>query len=73
MDYIYDIETYPGVFTMTVKCADTGTRWLFEISHRRNDIQPLCQLMQWLQYNKSRMVGFNNIGFDYPGVEACTA
>jgi hypothetical protein len=65
-DYIYDIETYPNVFCMAVKCASSGTRWRFEISHRRNDLPAMLQLIQWFQYTNARMVGFNNFGFDYP-------
>jgi hypothetical protein len=65
-DYVYDIEVYQNIFTMSVKCAQTGTRWLFEISHRRNDHAAMMQFIHWLQYNNARMVGFNNYGFDYP-------
>lgn len=65
-DYVYDIETYSNCFTMTTKCVTTGHRWVQEISHRRNDLPALRQLIGWLHYTESRMVGFNNIGFDYP-------
>jgi len=65
-DYIYDIESYQNIATVAIKQAGAEHRWLFEISDRRNDIQALCAFMQTLRQWGSRMVGFNNIGFDYP-------
>lgn len=67
-DYIYDIETYPNVFTLSVKQAGTNNRWRYEISHRRNDQAAIIQLVMWLASIKAKMVGYNNIGFDYPVV-----
>ena len=66
LDYIWDIETYPNMFCLTVKQAGVDQRWYFEISDRRNDIQALCQFIQTLRQWNGRMVGFNNLGFDYP-------
>lgn len=65
-DYIYDLEIYPNVFTASVKHVVSGQRWRFELSHRRNDIPQLIQLIQYLRQAKARMVGFNNVAFDYP-------
>jgi len=65
-DYVWDIESFPNVFTLSLKEAGTTNRWRFEISHRRNDYDRLVQMIQWLAYTKARMVGFNNVGFDYP-------
>lgn len=65
-DYIYDIETYPNVFTIAVESADSPLRWLFEISDRRNDSKDIVQFIRYLTKTGSRMVGFNNLGFDYP-------
>jgi len=65
-DYIYDIESYCNIFTLAIKQAGADHRWLFEISDRRNDVQALCAFMQTLRTWNSRMVGFNNLGFDYP-------
>lgn len=65
-DIIYDIETYPNVFTLTAEDAETGREWVFEISDRRNDASLFRHWMDALRSNGSRMVGFNNIGFDYP-------
>jgi hypothetical protein len=66
LDWIYDLETYPNVFTAAFKHPATGTRMLFEISDRHNDIYTLIDFLTALKGTRCRMVGFNNIGFDYP-------
>lgn len=64
-DVIYDIETYPNVFTFAAQTPD-GRRWFFERSDERDDLRSMCEFMDVLAHHKCRMVGFNNIGFDYP-------
>ena len=65
-DYIYDIETYPNVFTLAVEHADAPLRWSFEISDFRNDSRDIIAFLQFLKETDARMVGFNSLGFDYP-------
>lgn len=65
-DYIYDLETYPNVFTLAVEHADIPLKWSFEISDQRNDSRGILDLLQFLKETDARMVGFNNLGFDYP-------
>ena len=65
-DYIYDLETYPNVFTMAVEHAEAPLRWYFEISDWRNDSRAIVEFLQYLKNSNARMVGFNNLGFDYP-------
>lgn len=65
-DYIYDIETYPNCFTFAAKHEFTGERYLFEFSYRKNQLADLMGFLQSLHLNKSRMVGYNNLHFDYP-------
>jgi hypothetical protein len=65
-DYVYDIETYPNVFTLAVEHAQASLRWSFEISDHRNDSKEIIAFFQYLKDTNARMVGFNNIGFDYP-------
>lgn len=65
-DFVYDVETYPNVFTLICKNAATGERWIFEISDRINQGANLVRFLYWLQSIGARMVGFNNVGFDYP-------
>ena len=65
-DVRYDIETFPNAFTVWFLHPVTRRRWYFEISFRRNDIQSLCHFMEVMSSQQCRMVGYNNIGFDYP-------
>jgi len=65
-DVVYDEETYPNAFTVGFLHKVTRRKWLFDISDRRNDIQSLCRFIEVLAQQQCRMVGFNNIGFDYP-------
>jgi hypothetical protein len=65
-DYVFDVETYPNVFTLAVEHADAPLRWMFEISDWRNDSREIVAFFQFLKENDARMVGFNNLGFDYP-------
>ena len=59
-NFVYDIETYPNVFTIAIE------DYCYEISHRVNDIDKIIQALDYINYYKGRMVGFNNEGFDYP-------
>lgn len=65
-DYVYDLETYPNVFTMAVEHAEAPLRWYFEISPWRDDSREIVSFVQILAQQGARMVGFNNVGFDYP-------
>ena len=65
-DLIYDIETYPNIFCIGLQHIQTGQRWYFEVSPTRNDIQMFIKFLSILSTHKCRMVGYNNVGFDYP-------
>lgn len=65
-DWVYDIETYPNVFSMVAACDELRKIYVFEISARKDDSERMRSFLRSLYRNKSRMVGFNNIGFDYP-------
>jgi hypothetical protein len=65
-DYVYDIETYPNVFTLAVEHAEAPFKWSFEISDHRNDSKEIIAFLQWLKDTNARLVGFNVLGFDYP-------
>ena len=65
-DIIYDIETYPNVFTFACYSVLTGESNVFEISQYRNDIDIFLEYLRDVKRNKLRLVGFNNLGFDYP-------
>lgn len=65
-DYIYDIETMPNIFTLAVEHFDLPITWAFEISRWRNDSREIIEFINYLRDNNARMVGFNNLDFDYP-------
>lgn len=65
-DWIYDIETFPNVFTAAFLHASTGLTQTFEISDRCDDTQRMIEFMLGLGRSGARGVGFNNLGFDYP-------
>ena len=65
-DFVYDLETFPNVFTMAVEHAEAPLLWYFEISPWRNDSRAIVEFCQALAERGARMVGFNNVGFDYP-------
>lgn len=64
--YIYDIETYPNIFTCAILHAATGAKWLFEISDRINMSESFIKFLFQLQRCNAEMIGFNNLHFDYP-------
>ena len=66
MRCVYDIETYPNVFTFGCILDPLGLSFMFEISDRVNEAKQLFVFLKYLVQNKTKMVGFNNYGFDYP-------
>ena len=67
----WDVETYPGLFSVVAIHADTGETRIFEMSDRRNDALALYQFIYWLRDHNCVMVGFNSEGFDYPVLHHC--
>lgn len=65
---IYDIETYPNVFTFRAVHVDTREQFNFEISFRRNDLAAFCQFIDACHHYGVEWVGYNNLNFDYPVV-----
>ncbi|MCA3159526.1 MAG: hypothetical protein ING31_08045 [Burkholderiales bacterium] len=65
-DWVYDCETFPNVFTLSVMHVEAPVKLMFEISEWRNDSRQIVEFVRYLADRKARMVGFNNIGFDYP-------
>lgn len=65
MDLIYDIETYLDLFCAGFKSAETGDYWLFEVSDRVNQAQQLMEFIEWARVNGHRLVGYNNLHFDW--------
>lgn len=65
-DWIFDLETYPRVFTAAFEHAEAPIRLMFEISDYRDDSAELMEFLHHLHSKFSRMIGFNNVSFDYP-------
>jgi hypothetical protein len=67
-DFTYDIETYKNVFTFAAEHCDYPIKWCFEISDFKDDSRELIEWLYWVKSINGRLVGFNNVGFDYPVV-----
>ncbi len=65
-DFAFDEETLPNVFTIAFEHAWMPFRWAFEISPWRNDSREIVAFVRWIASTGGRLVGFNNLGFDYP-------
>lgn len=65
-DWIYDIETYPNVFTVAFEHAFAPFKVSFEISEFMNQSYELIDWLHHIKNGNGRMVGFNNVSFDYP-------
>ena len=65
-DIIFDLETYPNIFTATFVKASGEDMVTFECSTRKNETKGLLDYLRACIKNKFRLVGFNNNGFDYP-------
>ena len=63
MKYIFDLETYPNMFLASFKCIITNKYYEFEISDRKSD---LTKLRRFLYQKGLKLIGFNNLNFDYP-------
>jgi len=70
-DFPYDLESYPNVFSAVIVHAASGTEWIFEVSDRVNQSRQLLNFIHALgQHPSNRMVGYNNVGYDYPLLHA---
>ena len=65
-DYIYDIETYPNCFTLCATYKNGKSMKVFEISDRKDQTEELLEFFRNVKRHECRMVGFNNVRFDYP-------
>jgi len=66
VNYGYDIECYPNIFTFSSKHVENDDRWYYEVSERRNDFHGLMTFLHALGGSSASMVGFNNLHYDYP-------
>lgn len=62
-DWVYDIEFYPNFFCVNfLKFPSSDQRITFEISER---IDQRKELLEFLKQEDLRLIGFNNVGYDY--------
>ena len=64
-DYGYDEECYPNLYSLTARHISTNALYVFEISDWKDDTEALIGWVYWLHQHRSRMLGFNNVGYDY--------
>lgn len=62
---IYDLETYPNIFSYCAVDSDGSNIRVYEISDRINETEEILDELRSLKANNKTMVGFNSIGFDY--------
>lgn len=62
---VYDLETFPNVFSLNVVGLFTDLDVTFELSHFRDDRHELLQWFCYWRDTQAPMIGFNNLGFDY--------
>ena len=65
-DFIYDLETFPNVFTFSAIYMNGKGRVVFEISDRKNQTSEMLEFLRNVKRTGCRLIGFNNVGFDYP-------
>lgn len=63
--YIYDLETFPNIFSCVIQNAETKDLRVFELSSRKNDLEKFLKTLEWLSSTKKVLVGYNNLNFDY--------
>lgn len=63
---VYDIETYPNCITFAMEMLNKDVKCVWEISEFRDDRKQLLSFFQELARTQTPMIGYNNIGFDYP-------
>lgn len=64
-EYVYDIETYPNIFTLTIADMQKRKIHVFELSDRKDDRLKMFEYLRNVVKTKGVMCGFNNVGFDY--------
>ena len=63
---VFDIETYPNIFTFCGYDYENKTWFLYELSDRKDEKEQLIQCLEYYANLGYYFVGYNNIGFDYP-------
>lgn len=66
---VYDVETLPNVFTLTMEMLNSDVRCTWEISHYRDDRRELIAWFNYLEQTQTPMIGFFSLKFDYPVID----
>ena len=64
--YVFDLETMKNCFVFNGKFKGDPRVQTFEMSPRKNQRSELLSWLSYLQNSGAEMVGYNNVGFDYP-------
>jgi hypothetical protein len=64
--YLYDLEVFPNIFLFGGKFYEHKEVRVYEISDRMNNLDELIAWLSYLRNCNCEMVGFNNLGYDYP-------
>lgn len=62
---VYDIESFPNMFSLAMECLNSDTRSIWEISQFRDDREALFTWFNYLNRTQTPMIGFNNLFYDY--------
>lgn len=65
-DFIFDLEIFPNIFTACFVYANGKGLRVFEISDRKDETEGLLEFLRKVKAGGYRLVGFNNVNFDYP-------
>ncbi len=63
---VYDIETFPNVFTLSAEMLNSDIKSTWEISEFRDDRRALIEWFTYLSRTQTPMIGFFSLEFDYP-------
>lgn len=64
--FVYDLESYPNIWTCCIGDMQTRKLKLFEVSDRKDQREELFEYLRYIRRNKGVMVGYNNNFYDYP-------
>lgn len=67
--WVYDIETYPNLFTIGAINVKTLECFYFELSPWYNNMHEFQNFIYHLHNQRAEMVGFNNQHFDWPVID----
>jgi len=68
IDYCFDIECLSNLFTIRFTRVTDGAKWKFIITPWLNQGRELNMFLHQVRNSDGRLVGFNNLGYDYPMV-----